>query len=481
MSPAHRRPRRRLLLLTAWLAAGGGACAGAAAAEALDVGSAFARLKERSGTLRGAELDARAKSLQREALDPAGGPVFSLGGYAARLQTTFSLDVSAVANPVNDAIGVIDAQLPGAGLPPVPQRLSTTRTFNIASASANAAWPLYEGGRIDAVRTVAEGRALEAKAEARETEDQLAQTLVQRYFGAQLARRAASVRAAALAGIAQHQHQAERYEAQGLIAHHERLRADVALAQARGDEAKARSDAELSQLALDRLLDADAVTPTTPLFVHSGGVGPLKDFLERGRAHHPAWEKIDAKRTQAAGAHELSLASRRPELLAFGSYALDRSSDPLIRPEWSVGVLLRVPLVGGIDRGRLAEASGLERQRVEALAEQAGRDIPTLIESQWRALENARAQYLASDAAIALARENVRLAQAGAREGQGTVLDAIDARLGLAKAQVEQAQLAYQYDLALAQLLAATGEPERFAALAAGADLRVAADEPLAP
>jgi outer membrane protein TolC len=449
------------------------------AAETLDIGAAWERLQDRSGALRGAALDARAKQLQRDALGSTDGVILSLDGFAARMSTTLSVDVSRITGPVNDMLGAVGLPGGAADIPPLPGRLSTTRTFNIASGTANAAYPLYLGGRGDAVRTIAQGRAQEAQAEARETGDQAAQTLVQRYFGMQLARRAAAVRAAAVRGIAEHQHQAERFEAKGLIAHHERLRADVALAQARSDDAKARSDAELSQLALDRLLDVDHVVPSTPLFVHSDGVGPLADYLARGRAHHPAWEKIDAKRMQAEGAHALSLASRRPQLLAYGSYTLDRSSDPLIRPDWAFGVVLHVPLVGAVDRGRLAEASSLEQQRVEVLAEQAARDVPTLVESQWRALENARAQYLATDAGIALARENVRLAQASVREGQGTVIDAIDARLALAKAQTEQAQLAYQYVTALSQLLAATGEPERFAVLAASADLRLTADPDL--
>lgn len=465
------------------LAAAGALPPSARAAETLDYGAAWARLQDRSGSLRGARLEAQARSLQRDALAPADGPTLSLGGYAARVQSTFSLDVSGITGPLNDMLGAIGAggALPGGApaLDPLPGRLTTTRTFNIASATANAAWPLYTGGRVDAVRAIADGRAQEARVDLRESEEQAAITLAQRYFGAQLARRAAAVRAAALRGIAGHQHQAERFEAQGLVAHHERLKADVALAQARGEDVKARSDAELAQLALDRLLDAEGVVPSTPLFVHSQGVGPLAAFLEQARAHHPAWEKIDAKRRQAEGAHALSLASRRPELIAFGSYTLDKSSDPLIRPDWAVGVLLRVPLVGPVDRGLLAEASSLERQRVEALADQAARDVPTLVESQWRTLENLRAQYLATDADVALARENVRLAVAGVREGQGTVLDAVDARLALAKAQTEQARLACQYDLALSQLLVATGQPERFAELAASADLRLTDDPDL--
>ena len=48
------------------------------------------------------------------------------------------------------------------------------------------------------------------------------------------------------------------------------------------------------------------------------------------------------------------------------------------------------------------------------------------------------------------------------REGQATSLDVIDARLALGGARVERAQAAYQFDVALAQLLEVSGQMERF-------------------
>ena len=48
------------------------------------------------------------------------------------------------------------------------------------------------------------------------------------------------------------------------------------------------------------------------------------------------------------------------------------------------------------------------------------------------------------------------------REGQATSLDVIDVRLGLGGARVERAQAAYQYDIALAQLLEISGQMDRF-------------------
>ncbi len=80
----------------------------------------------------------------------------------------------------------------------------------------------------------------------------------------------------------------------------------------------------------------------------------------------------------------------------------------------------------------------------------------------WNELETARQQYVLLDSSIAQAQENLRLQELAFREGQATSLDVIDARLGLGGARVERAQAAYQYDIALAQLLEVSGQMDRF-------------------
>lgn len=80
----------------------------------------------------------------------------------------------------------------------------------------------------------------------------------------------------------------------------------------------------------------------------------------------------------------------------------------------------------------------------------------------WNELETARQQYVLLDSSITQAQENLRLQELAFREGQATSLDVIDARLGLGGARVERAQAAYQYDIALAQLLEVSGQMDRF-------------------
>lgn len=443
-----------------------------ALAQGLDYAQALQQAQEASGQVRNARMDAQAKDLKAEALAHLGGPALSLSGFSGRVATTFNLDTSPLAN----AAGSLGSVVPGGlSIPPIPNAVSVNRTFNLHSLGLSANWPIYTGGRLEAIHGLEAGKADEARAEARDVEDKMSTTVAQRYFSLQLATHAVQLRSAAAKGIADHQRAAQRLEATGLIATAERLKADVALDGARRDLARSQSDLEIAQVALTRLLGAASPAPlTTPLFVNSASVGTLQSFIDAGLAHNPAWDKIASKRTQADQALKLQTGGQLPTVLAIGNYNFNRSSDKLVQPNWAVGILVSVPLIDRIDRGKMKEAAILDQQRVSALEEQAQRDVPTLIESQWRALQNARAQFLSMDSTIRLARENLRLQTVSFQQSQSTSLDLTDARLNLLKVDTERVQAAYDYVMALARLLEASGQPQRLAEFAQNADIKIA-------
>lgn len=460
----------RALAWALWLAA---SSAWAADAEPMDLSQALARGMQSSGSVRGAALDAEAKGLRAEAVSNLSGPAVSLSGFAGRVSTSFNLDISRLSAAANPLIAGVDAAT-GLDIPPLPNTVSTTRQFNLSSVGLSTNWPLYTGGRLEAVRGVAEARVGEAQADLQEAQDKAASTTAQRYFQLQLAQLAAKVRADAATGIAEHQRQAARLESTGLISTADRLKADVALDGAKRDLAKARSDVEIAGVALRRQVGAEAdVRPTTPLFVHSNSVGSLQSFIELGMAHHPAWRKLASKRDQADQAIKLQGSEFSPVVFGVGNYNLNRSDDKLVQPNWYVGLFVSIPLVGHVDHGKSALAAKLDRQRVDETADQAKRDIPTLIENQWRTMENARAQVLSMDSTLKLARESLRLQTVAFTQQQGTTLDVTDARLNLAKSETERAQAAYDYVLALARLLEACGQPERLPDYARSADITI--------
>ncbi|WP_229411065.1 MULTISPECIES: TolC family protein [unclassified Massilia] len=457
---------------------------GAAAARAeeniaLDYGAALHQLRTRSGAVQAANLEFRARQLQAAALRRIDGPDLRLNGFAGRISTTLSIDTSRLTQALEPTLApVLELlpPLPGLALPELPDSVEADRVFNIRSLGVGSVWPLYTGGRLQALKDLAAGRAGEAGAALQSAQDDAALQLAQRYFGVQLARRASRLRAAAVTVAQEHQQMARKLERTGLIARVERLKADVAVDSAVREAAKAASDLEVAELALRRMLGEDrAVAPATPLFVHERAVGSLASFVDAALASNPAWKQIDSKRAQAAASLKLQGEAFSPTVIGVANYNLNRGSTA--RANWLVGVALSVPLVDRVDRAKLGAAARLEQQRVEVSAEQAGRDIATLAESQWRAMEDARQHYLSMASAIELARETLRLAQVSFKNGQATTADVADASLNLTKSSIEQAQAAYDYVLALAHLLGTAGSPERLAEHARSAGYVVGLDK----
>ena len=106
------------------------------------------------------------------------------------------------------------------------------------------------GGASHAARGLLDAQAQEAQADATKTSHEATTLLVQRYFGAQLAQRAAVLRESALATIEQHDAAAQKMLDAGVIARVERLQARTAREEARRNARKARDDAELAATAL---------------------------------------------------------------------------------------------------------------------------------------------------------------------------------------------------------------------------------------
>jgi outer membrane protein TolC len=453
------------VVIAAFLGAAEPACAQVSPVSFAD---ALRQATSASGTVQGAQLDVRAKTLKAEALSRIDGPSLSLSGFAGRVSTSVNLDTSRLAG----VAGGIEAALPGLPFPEIPNSINRNIATNLSSFGLSSIWPLYTSGRLAAVKGLAAGLSKEADADRQDAEDKLMTQLAQRYFQVLLAKRVAHVRAEATAGIAEHQRSAKQLEVGGLISRAERLRADVALDNAKSEQAQSLSDLEIAQVALKRLLASPTpVRPTTALFVHSNSIGSLQSFLDTGMTRNAAWKKIDSKRIQAQEALRLHGREHGPTVFALGNYNLNRSSDKLVQPNWLVGVAVSIPIVGRVDTGKMIQAAKLDQERVEVSAQQAERDIPTLIEKNWRALESARIQFLATPSSVELAKENIKLQSIAFRQGQVAAVDEIDARLNLSKIETQRAQTAYAYVMALAQLLEASGEPERLATLANSADI----------
>jgi len=448
----------------------------AASAAPLSYDEAWLRVRSGSDRIAAARAAVEHKAALGEGFRRLGGPSVSVFGSALRYSASLDVDL----DPLNQRLTQLAGQLPipldqlpiPITLPSFPAKYTFRRSDSLAFANLSAVWPIYLGGAADAVRGVVAGQKAEAEADLAQTEHDSAATLAQRYFGTQLARRAAALRQAAADTIAKHDAAAERMLQRGVISKVERLQAAAALEEARTHARKATNDAELAALALARLVklptEGERPQPTTPLAVASQPLPPLNEFIATAMSRHPGVAKVAAKKLQAEQLHEGSEALRRPQVFAFGQRELKDG-----HADWVAGIGVRINLYDSLDHAALDRAGAAQIAQAEATDAQARSDIALLVEKQWRATEQARQQYLGMQAALALAQELVRLRTAGVREGTGTTLELIDAETNLAKVQTERAQVAYDYVMALAGLLQACGEPERLGEMLAEADLRI--------
>ena len=444
-----------------------------AQAQAMNYEEARLRVLTRSDRLGAAQAATRSKELRRQALENLGGPMLSLMDTAYAYNANLGVSLDPLKQGVGQFVGGLPPLLQGIlSLLPLPQ-IPSTLTFNNHGTGnvglVNAIWPLYLGGAPDAARGLVDAQVHEAQADQSQATEEVETLLVQRYFGAQLARRGAQLRDAALATIREHDAAAARMLEAGLISRVERLQARAALAEAERNALKAHDDAELAGAALARTVQTEGpVEPQTPLFVLSQPLEPLAHFLDLAMQHHPGLSKVAAKKAQAEQSRDAEEAAWKPQAFAYGVRQLSTGS-----ADWIAGVGVNWTLYDSLDRKALTAASEQLIEQARLSDQQARSDIALLVEKNWRSVEQARRQFVATAPGVELAQALLKLREAGLREGTSTTLDLIDAETNLVKTRTERAQIANDYVQALAQLLQSCGQSEAFGSYLTRADMKL--------
>jgi outer membrane protein TolC len=331
--------------------------------------------------------------------------------------------------------------------------------LNGPRASVNSTWSIYTGGRITATQRALAASVDQAHAELTSAEEHLDLELTQVYFGVALAANVERTRTKQLQAADRHLDRAIRFEERGVIAKVERLNAQVSRDEAARDLVRAQSERRIAEARLQRLLHRDVpAEPSTPLFVITNALKPLPDWLSAAERQNPILAAFDAKREQAQQGIAIAESRWKPEVFAFGSYALIKHYQSLIEPNWIAGIGVNFTLFSREDRASKVSAAREGLRQVQTLEDETRNVIDTAVETSYRKVEQAREQFELLDSALAAAQENLRLRERGFDEGQATSLDVNDARNAVARAETARAAAAYDFVVALAQLLEASGQ-----------------------
>jgi len=465
---------------------------------AMSFGAARQQMAATSGALASAGHGVRASEDQAAALKALNRPVISGTAQLVEYQKTLSIDLTGGKDRfaenasdyladlpgqfppefqaiVSQVSGRIEQALPGL-LDAIPDALSFRTRDTIFRPTVTAALPLYSGGAIPAIQRGALAGVALARAQAAGAQSLADVRLVQLYFGQQLAEQLLLSTTQTRDALDRHLANARIMEREGVLPHVRTLQVEVARNTAERARIRAQLELRTASEALARYLDVEGqgVQPTTPLFVNSQPLAPVDDYIASATDQHPQVRAAQAGEEIARAGVDLARSRYLPQAYAFGEYNLDRGNALPVEPDWIVGVGVRYTFLSNIDRAKTLSAA----QEREQAAAQTGREARKLVAMEtsraWDLVDTARQSFLLLDGNIKAAQENLRVQEISFREGEGTVADVIDAQAALATARTERIAAAYEYDVALAALLAATNRSDEFASHLARGDRVVA-------
>ena len=422
-----------------------------------------------------------ASEYQTDALKTLDNPLVFARVSASAYHVDEDIDLSSLRSGiVNEINNSVDGIVP----PPVPdlpnfgelvgERLPDSYDFKrsgeTTSAGLGVAWPIYTAGRTAALTGASRARTQEALADSMLDKNALYNTLIERYFKAQLAIIAAYLRDDAYDTLKQTDHMAERLYEEGFISHVDRLEAQSALADAKSEAVKANNDARLAMIALQRLLRTDyRIKPTTPLFVSSRPLPDVSYFQDLALNNHPGLQKVAAKRAQAQQLHALSDTGYKPTVMLYGYGQVEKD------PSWVAGISASWKLWGGLDKTASLASSSAQIRQADLSEIEVSDNLLLLVEKNWHDVNNAQARYQALQSNVDLAAEVLRLRRLGLQEGVNTTIEVVQAQTQALKARTEQAQAAHDYVQALAALMQSCGTPLAFNAYLNAADIQLPA------
>lgn len=416
-------------LLCVWLLSGWGG-----PVESLTFEQAAQRVEQRNEAIKAAEEQVRERGAKREAARGLRYPQVELE------VRRYLLD-----DPVNVGVDSLPIEL-------------EVQSYSFWHAPLTMQWPLYTGGRIAAANAAAEAHQEEAKAGVHRTEHELLTTLAERYYGMCLAQQARGVQALKTAVMKRHVARAKRLVEEGIIARIEYLNAKVALANAERELSEAERNVAIVAEGLANVVvsEAEDISPVSPLFILRD-MAPCAQFQAYVDEQHPVLRTLDAKRARAQQGVRAKKGEYRPTVFAFGMRELKSEDLTMLDPKWALGLGMKYKIFSGFSRKHKVDAAEAVERRVGHLRSKYRRDLRSLVLKRYQEMLKARDQFDTLEATLDLTEENLRVRTRAFEEGVATSVEVIDATLSHARAQLGRFKAAYDFDLALFQLLEASG------------------------
>ena len=353
----------------------------------------------------------------------------------------------------------------------VPNQLGGTRVIypdipNIFRTRIDLQWPIYTGGRLQALTRAARSEVDAAGLDREAARADLTLEITRAFWAVVTARASQAVVAQALQRTGVHLVDVRNQLTVGLVPPSDVLTIEAQQAHQQLLSIEAAGLVEAASADFRRLTGLD---PDTPFDLDSGPVVP-EDFVEpfrvaadQARAVRPERKALQFRIAAAAEREAAASGGSLPALNAVGGYDVARPNTRIFpierawRASWDIGVNVRWPLFeAGRTRAETAEAAA-HRRGLEARLRDFDSTVDAEIRQRVADLRSARAAIPAAEAGVRAAAEARRVIAERFGAGVATNTDVLTAHVSLLQAELDLTRAIANTQLAAARLDRAMG------------------------
>lgn len=395
----------------------------------------------------------------------------------------------AEASARGDALQAVVAQRHAAQLPLIAGRASYVRTNHVEEfgillpnnrlriiypdvpdnyqARLDLQWPIYNGGRFDALERAARAEADAAAGDLAAARADLRLEITRAYWALVTATQSLRVVDQSVERMGAHLADVRNQLSAGLVSPSDVLAVEAQASRQRMISVQTRSLRDAAQEQLAYLIGAPAgssIDPTSALETASAESVPGEDAsadAQRQRAERLA---LTARLAAAGERAKAALAGHKPTIAIGGGVDYARPNSRIFprqaawQESWDAGINVSWPIFdGGRANAETSEALAMQRAATERLAE-FNRSLELEVRQRSHEATASRAAIVAAEDAVRAATEARRVIGEHFTAGVATNTDVIDAQLALLQADLDRTQALAAARLADARLARALGQ-----------------------
>lgn len=339
---------------------------------------------------------------------------------------------------------------------------------NVATIDGTIAWPLFTGGKRIYANKI--GKSLVNTATLRKEIIQNTQftLLIERYYTVKLLKHTIDVCKEETQANRLLYDNATKLMENGIINHAEMLVAKVAYEEATLKLESTVRKYSVAEKSLFAMLEIDTLSTninaelTTPFFICSA-IPDLNHFITLAHENNQQTKIIEQQKNMATNSKKIAKSGYMPDISIFARQNIYSYNIPSnLLPRRMVGAAFAWNIFDGLNREKRIETARLQEESLELGKREAETEITRNIRELYSLMEDSKESVKTIRTSISLTEELVEIRKKSFNEGMATTQEVVDANSLLAKSNLAYTLACYQYEIALANMLALCGNTMEF-------------------